>query len=288
MARVRRALKYLLALCLVIAPGFSAASPAALRVISLYPAHSENIVALGAGNLLVAVSAHDSPELLPKLPRMPSKAGAEAFIALRPDLVLTRSLSVRTAPNLYQALQKAGIHVEVIDPPAWEAFPDYLARLAGLLGVNPDDAVTLFKLVSGEIKKEALRRSKGKRKPSVFIESTYRSLRTCAPDSWAASLIALAGGNNAAAEAVPVSSGSAVAVWGLERVLRTVQSGLDVYIVQHGAMNASTGGDVMNRPWALALKNTRVAEVPEAYLSRPSLFGLEKGGKMLIDIFYGE
>lgn len=44
----------------------------------------------------------------------------------------------------------------------------------------------------------------------------------------------------------------------------------------------------MNRPWVSALKNTRVAEVPEAYLSRPSLFGLEKGGKMLIDIFYGE
>ncbi|MFC2508785.1 MAG: hypothetical protein ACFNYD_08400, partial [Bacteroides sp.] len=74
----------------------------------------------------------------------------------------------------------------------------------------------------------------------------------------------------------------------LERVLGAADGGLDVYLVQHGAMNASTAEDVRRRPWAGALSHVRVAEVPESWLSRPSLLGLERGGRALIRIFYGE
>jgi len=257
-------------------------------VISLYPAHTENAVALGAGHLLVGISRHDDPELLPGLPRIPLKAGAEVFFALKPDLVLARSLSVSQNPGLYKTLREAGVRVEVIDPPSWNDFHGYLTKLAGLLGVNPDEAAKRFRKLSKTIADEARRRSGEKKKPLVFVEAASNNLRTCAPGSWAAHMIELAGGRNAAAAATPVTEGSAVAAWGLERTLRTIKSGLDVYIVQHGAMNASTLSDVKKRQWAKALENIKTAEIPEAYLSRPTLTGLEKGGKILLDIFYGE
>lgn len=270
------------------AAGLTAHAEAALRVISLYAAHTENVVALGAADLLVAVSASDDPELLPGLPRIPLKAGAERFLALKPDIILARSFTLAQNPNLFRTLGDAGIKIAAIDLPTWDSFPGYLRELAGLLGVNPDGAIDLFRKTSEALAEEAKQRSKGRKAPSVFVESTSPGLRTCAPNSWAARLIALAGGKNAVPEAGPMSKGSAVAAWGLERTLRTINSGLDVYIVQHGAMNAATLEDVKRRPWFSALKHTIVAEMPEAYLSRPSLAGMEKGGKMLINIFYGE
>lgn len=288
MARVRRITGLTALFFIFMAAAFPGVSAAALRVVSLYAAHTENIVALGAGGLLAGVSRHDSPELLPKLPRIPPNAGAEVILALRPDLVLTRSFSVSQNPNMYKVLREAGVRVAVLDPPAWDDFPDYLGRLARLLSVDSREAAGKFKKISKNIADAAKARSKGKKAPLVFVESTSPALRTCAPDSWAANLIRLAGGRNAAQGAARTSKGSAVAAWGLERLLRTAESGLDVYIVQHGAMNAATLEDVKRRPWASALKNTKIAEIPEAYLSRASLTGLEKGGKMLLDIFYGE
>lgn len=290
MARVRRVKKSpALLLCMLLAVAyFPRVLEAAPRVVSLYAAHTENVVELGAGALLVGISAHDAPALLAKLPRIPSKAGAEMILALKPDIVLTRSFSVSQNPNLYKVLEKAGIKVAVLDPPTWSGFADYLMELALLLGADSGKAAARFGEISNSIEAAAKARSKGKKGPSVFVESTSPSLRTCAPDSWAANLIKLAGGKNVASSAVPTSKGSTVAVWGLERLLRIAESGLDVYIVQHGAMNAATLADVKRRPWAAVLKNTKIAEIPEAYMSRPSLTGLEKGGQMLIDLFYGE
>ena len=98
----------------------------------------------------------------------------------------------------------------------------------------------------------------------------------------------LAGGVNAAAAAKPLRSGSSIAPWGLERVLETINSGLDVYLVQQGPMNATDGAALAARPWSRALENVKTAVVPEYCLSRPSLSGLKEGGAMLIKIFYGE
>lgn len=278
-----------LSLLLLLLGAFSrgCVSEASQRVISLYAAHTENAVALGAEGLLVAVSKSDDPLLLPGLPRVPLKAGAEVFLALKPDLVLARSFSVSQNPGLYRFLENAGILVAVIDPPGYDSFADYLKELAILLETNPDRAVERFKQAADAVRKEAARSSKGKKRPLVFVESTSSTMATCAPGSWAAYLIELAGGKNAAPGAKPVSEGSAIASWGVERTIRTVKEGLDVYLVQHGAMNAATPADVKKRPWAASLANVRVAEMPEAYLSRPSLLRMEESGKMLVEIFYG-
>lgn len=262
------------------------ASAEARRIVSLYPGHTDNIVALGAGDRIVGVSRSDDPELLPTVPRLPPKVGAEEILALKPDAVFSRSLIERMNPHLSSVLERAGISVYVIDPPSWEGFEGYLLRLAEILGTDPEAA--RLKLT---VSRETIARNAalaGAKSPKVFLEATSKELHTCAPDSWAAHLIQLAGGVNAAKNAAPLREGSPLASWGIERVLYVGGQGLDVYLVQQGAMNAVTLDEVRGRSWFHALKNARLEAIPESCLSRPSLPGLEKGGKILLDIFYGE
>lgn len=257
------------------------------RIVSLYPGHTDNVVALGAGAKLVGISENDNDGLLSGVPRFSMKAGPEALLALRPDLVLTRTLADSQNPELRKILERAGVRVEVIDPPKWDEFEQYLRKIAELVGTSPDDAVAELAKIRAGIRGEAEKYSHGRR-PLVFVEATSRELHTCSPDSWAAHLVELAGGVNAAAQAKPLRSGGSIAPWGLERVLKTINSGLDVYLVQQGPMNASDVASLRARPWNGALVGVRTAVVPEYLLSRPSLSGLKEGGAMLIKIFYGE
>ena len=80
------------------------AEAAAKRIVSLYPGHTDNIVALGGERQLVAVSKNDDDDMLPKLPRFSAKSGAEEILALKPDLVLTRGLAERQNPQLRSVL----------------------------------------------------------------------------------------------------------------------------------------------------------------------------------------
>ena len=266
----------------------SSSEAAYRRIISLYPGHTDNIAALGGEPLLVGLSRNDDPNRLPQLPRFPLNSGAETLLALRPDLVLIRTLVEKQNPELKKVLERAGVTVCLIDPPSWDGFGDYLRRLAPLIGADPAEAAALWEKTRRDIHDESERRRAGRPAPKVFMEATAKELHTCAPNSWAARLIALAGGINAASAAEPGRRGSAVAPWGLERVLQLSETGLDVYLVQHGPMNSSDIDSVLGRPWFSALKGVRAAVVPERWLSRPSLSGLKDGGMALIQIFYGE
>ncbi|MBQ9419084.1 MAG: hypothetical protein IJU31_01770, partial [Synergistaceae bacterium] len=107
-----------------------------LRVVSLYPGHSDNIVAMGGEKILVALSENDDEDLLPDLPRVSLRAGAEKILALSPDIVVTRSFAERLNPNLYEVLERAGVKVISLDPPKWNDFADYLEALGKALDLN--------------------------------------------------------------------------------------------------------------------------------------------------------
>lgn len=256
------------------------------RIISLYPGHTDNIIALGGASRLVAISRNDDRTTLPSLPRFTGKSGAEELLALKPDLVLTRGLAERQNPQLRSVLERAGVRVESIEPPSWEGFGSYLKRLAALIGKDGAEAeARLIRLRAG-IANEAKKLSKG-RSPRVFVEATEKELYTCSPDSWAAKLTALAGGRNVAAEAKPVRAGSSVAPWGLERILKAAhKGGIEVYLIQQGAMNGASAKSALARPWFAPLKKAKLAVIPEGELSRPSLLGLEAGGRKLLSVFY--
>ena len=259
-----------------------------LRVISLYPGHSDNIFAMG-GNL-VALSENDDDDLLPELPRISLRSGAERILALRPDVIVTRPFAERINPNMYDVLRRSGVKVISIDPPKWDVFPEYLITLAESLNLNPINGISRLNSAL-ECKLDASKRvynseskSAKTNRPRVFLEATSRELHTCAPDSWPARLIALSGGVNIASDAKPLRPESTIAPYGVERVLMNAES-IDVYIIQTGAMNPATVNSFKAREWSSALSHARVYEIPERYISRPSLLGLEKGLKILRHIF---
>ena len=253
------------------------------RVISLYPGHSDNIYALGGGDMLVALSENDDDDLLPELPRISLRSGAERILSLHPDIVITRSFAERLNPNLYDVLRRSGVKVISIDPPEWDNFPEYLKTLAAELNLDSESAISKLNAIITNINE----RSHHEHKPRVFLEATSREIHTCSPSSWAARLISLAGGVNIAQDAKPLRDGSAIASFGAENVLKNHES-IDVYIIQTGAMNHADIKEFRSRSWTKALGNVKVYEVPEKYLSRPSLIGIEKGGNELIKIFWGE
>ncbi len=261
--------------------GNSSAEPE--RIISMYPGHSDNIYALGGGDMLVALSENDDDDLLPELPRISLRAGAERILSLQPDVVITRSFAERLNPNLYDVLRRSGVKVISLDPPNWDDFPEYLKTLANELNLDSESAITKLNAIIADISS----RAHHEHKPHVFLEATSREIHTCSPSSWAARLIDLAGGINIALDAKPLRYGSAIASFGVENVLKNHES-IDVYIIQTGAMNHSGIREFKSREWSNALKNVKVYEIPEKYLSRPSLIGLEKGGNELIKIFWGE
>ena len=264
------------------------ASAAARRIITLYPGHTDNVIALGGESLLVGISKNDDAKILPKVPRFTAKSGPEAILALKPDLVLTRDLIERQNPQLRSVLERAGVKVVSIEAPDWDEFPAYLRKIAELIGSDPKAAEDKLKKIRSDIAAAAEKASHGK-KPSVFVEATSKELYTCSPDSWAARLIALAGGKNAAPDAKPRRSGSAVAPYGLERILRSAAEGkIDIYLIQNGTMNGADLSALEARSWYPALNNVKKAVIPERELSRPSLLGREAGGRKLIKIFYGE
>ena len=259
------------------------------RIVSLYSGHTDNIIALGGKDRLVGISKNDEPDRLPDVPRFAPKSGAEAILAVRPDLVLIRTMVEKQNPSLRSVLERAGVTVMSVDPPAWDGFASYLRTLAPLIGVDPQAAVLKFVELCDDIReKAAIEWRMDHPSPSVFVEATAKELHTCAPRSWAAHMIELAGGANAAQKAKPLREGSAIAPWGLERVMELLSSGLDVYLVQQGPMNRATRDDIASRPWGSALKKTKVVFIPEYLLSRPSLLGLKEGGDILLKIFYGE
>lgn len=265
-----------------------AADARSIRLVSLYPGHTDNIVAIGGESRLVAISKNDDKETLPNLPRFSAKSSAEEILALKPDIVLTRGLNERQNPHLRIVLEKARVKVVSIDPPVWDGFEDYLIKIALLTEIDPDVALTKLNKVRNEISAESAKRSGG-RHPLVFVEATAKELNTCSPDSWAANLISLAGGRNAAYDAMPIRKGSVIAPYGLERILKAAASGgIDIYLIQRGAMNSADIKSLKKRAWYSAIKKIRAAEIMERNLSRPSLLGLKSGGMQLINIFYGE
>ena len=88
------------------------AEPPAKRIISLVPALTEILFAIGAGPQVIAVSSFDDdpPEVL-KLPRVGAllDPDTERILALRPDLVLISG----SQSELQQQLETAGIRVFV-------------------------------------------------------------------------------------------------------------------------------------------------------------------------------
>lgn len=249
------------------------------RIISLYSAHTENLYEIGAGDKLIGVyNSSIYPPEVTSLPSYDYKGDPEQVIAAQPDLVLILPLISRKAPDYVAQIERAGIPVVSLYADNYDEFSDYIGKLAALAGTEETaqrrladfyTAVDNVVATTGQISE----------KITVFMESTEAELRTVTPYSMPGRAIVFAGGINLAADAQPVSNGSAFASYGVEKVLENSDK-IDVYISQRGAMNA--GGNLISISeregfdTIKAIKENRVYLIPDKIINSPT-FRFQKG-----------
>lgn len=252
-----------------------------LRIISLYSAHTDNLLAMGAGDALIGASkGYEAGDL----PRFSYHDGTERFLAARPDLVLVRPMIERGYGRLIASLEARGITVVSLQPGTVAEMMDYWMALGTLSGheAGARSMVAAFETETRRIK--TLTRGLPDKR-TVFFETMHAKLRTVSKDSMAAWALELAGGVNVAEDAVP-SKGSNIAIYGKERLLAKGPA-IDVYLVQQGRMNRVTRKDIEREPgFSLirAVRDGRIHFVDEALVSRPTpalLEGVQRIGQIL-------
>lgn len=203
----------------------------ATRIIALYGAYNELLLALDAGDLLVARTVADTrlPQLaeLAHLPVIGThmRPNAELIVAQKPDLVL--QLSGRKEAQLQtEALRKLGVNVLTFEINSFERMFDVLRKI-GLLTGREQKALALIRGWRDRL--AALRaRSAGQKPVRVFYEVRYPNLLAVGKNSIVTEIITYAGGENVIQEEKKLARINEEAL---------IQADPDVYLLQKGPMN---------------------------------------------------
>lgn len=190
----------LLSVMLWFAMPLQAAETAPQRVVSLAPHITELVYAVGAGELLVAVSDYsDYPAEAQLLPRVNSFAAlnVEAILALKPDLVLAWR-SGTPASDLAR-LQQFGVRVEYSDPVLIDDIATELVQIGQWLG-QPEQGAYLAAQIQQRL--HLLRARYATEAPlKVFYAMSTEPLSTVANKAWPAQLLQGCGADNIFADA---------------------------------------------------------------------------------------
>ncbi len=255
------------------------------RIISLYGAHTENLVFMGAKNKLVGVSRGDDKAL--GLPVFDPKSGAENFLAARPDLVLMRPMHERAYKGLVSQLEQSGVTVLALQPCSPQQMFSYWLALGALSGqrTQAENMINEFKAKLTALQNGRIPQDMAKRK-RVYFESMHDKVKTFSPDSIAIYVLESAGGVNIATDAASVQ-GSNIAAYNKERVFLHADE-IDFFLAQQGKMNDITE-DQIRKDFALlpAIKEGRILILDEEKVSRPTPRLLESIS-LLLDRFYGQ
>ncbi len=247
------------------------------RIISLYGAHTENLLTMGAADQLLGIDGQSA--------RLPGAEGKEIFsyhddperfLAARPDLVLIRPMIERGYPRLVERLKQSGIQVVSVQPTTVDQLGDYWRLLGQLAGqeAQADRMVRAFQMAVVDFKRLSAQVGKRQR---VYFEAIHSKMKTFTPQAMAIFALETAGGINVASDA-PVRESNNIAVYGKERLLSHA-AGIDVFLSQQGAMNQVSVETIMAEPGfgaIKAVKTGQVFQVDEMIVSRPTL-GLLKG-----------
>lgn len=262
------------------------------RIISLYPAHTENLFSLGLEGEIIGVSRSEDypPEALGK-PVFDYREDPEKFLAARPDLVLTRPMIERGYPDLIAKLIRAGITVVSLQPGDINETFDYWRKLGALTGRdqaalamvrNFQDELSRIKAVVGTIPATARQR--------VYFEAIHSKMKTFTPTSMAVFALTAAGGVNVAGDAEQVRDTN-IAAYGKERIMSRAAE-IDVFLAQDGAMNRIDRATIANEPGFRALKAVREGRIyliDEHLVSRPTLRlldGIRQIGNLLYPTYF--
>lgn len=256
------------------------------RIISLYAAHTEVLLRLGASENIIGVSdqeTYNGPETEGWKPKIFSiRDDVEKFLAAKPDLVLARPMHIAAGSRLVETLENAGIKVLAIQVTQAAELYNYWRELGALVGreneaermiIDFDNRISVYHEAASQIPEAA--------KPGIFLEAIHDKIKTFTPYSLPVWLVELAGGRNVASDAKPHSPNLIVANYGPERLLSKADL-IDIFISQMGPMNNTSLEQVSGRgiyKHIKAFKEGRVYKIPENIIARPTpslLLGLEE------------
>lgn len=255
------------------------------RIISLYGAHTRNLIDMGAGEQIVAVGRSD--QQFPALPQLSFRDDPERLLALKPDLVLIRPMISRSYPQLVRRLEQSGVRVVSLQPAAMDELFRYWQTLGILSGHEQGAKQMIVGFGAGlaeiTLQVDAIPQQDRKQ---VYFEAIHKRMKTFAPSSMAIFVLEAAGGINVAKDAVQVRKTN-IAAYGKERILSQADR-IDVFLAQQGRMNPVTVQMVKTEPGfqvIKAVRNNQVFLVEEKLVSRPTL-GLLEGIKTVFDLLY--
>lgn len=262
------------------------------RIISLYGAHTENLLDLGLDEEIIGVCKADRAlgRVVADKPVFSYHDGPEKFLAARPDLVLIRPMIDRGYARLVAQLEKNGITVVSIQPGSVAEMYRYWAILGELTGRQQSDQEMIGRFQKAVAEFSAISQAVASPK-RVYFEAIHLHMKTFSPGSMADFVLTTAGGINIADDAAP-SRGTNIAVYGKEHILSKADQ-IDVYLAQAGPMNRPTRALIKNEPGfsvIKAIQNNAVYIIDEQIVSRPTmrlLLGIHQIGRLLYPDLYG-
>ncbi len=251
------------------------------RIVSLGPAITETLFAVGAGPRLVAGTTTDNyPPEVQRLPKVggfaPQTISVELILAQKPDLVLAGG---RFQQSVVEAVARLGIPAVVIDPTSLGDVEDAMVLIGRLTGqqASANALVADFRR-----RREAVQLPSAAIKPSDRPRLLYvlwdEPLQTAGPATFVGQMIAEAGGQNIFADATqryPSVSDESVLARNPEIILAP----------DHGGTKLQDR--LLHRPgWerVAAIMRRRIVTVPEDLLHRPGpriIEGLERLADLL-------
>jgi iron complex transport system substrate-binding protein len=255
------------------------------RIISLYPAHTTNLMDLGLDKEIIACGQGDNQ--LPGRPSVRFQDDPERLLALKPDLVLIRPMISRGYPNLVRILEQNKVRVVSLQPTEMDELFNYWQDLGTLTG-REEQARTMIatfnqRLGAMTASLNAIPKEKRKR---VYFEAMHEQMKTFAPTSMAMFVLESAGGVNVAMDADRMRETN-IAAYGKERILAKAGQ-IDLYLAQSGRMNPVTVEDIVNEPGfgvIKAIRERQVFLVAEDMVSRPTM-GLIDGIAFVRSLLY--
>jgi iron complex transport system substrate-binding protein len=255
------------------------------RIISLYPAHTTNLLDLGLKKEIIACGPSDTQ--LPELPRVQFQDDPERLLALKPDLVLIRPMISRSYPNLVRTLEKNNVRVVSLQPTETAELFAYWETLGKLTGREQQakTMIATFGKRLAEITAPLQQLPKEKRK-KVYFEAIHKQMKTFAPTSMAMFVLEMAGGVNVAVDADRMRETN-IAAYGKERILAKADQ-IEFYLAQNGRMNPVSVEDIIKEPGFGVIKAVRERQVflvDEDMVSRPTM-GLIEGIAFVRSLLY--
>ncbi len=244
------------------------------RIISLYPAHTENLFSLGLDKEIIGVSADEAfpPKALTK-PVFSYHDDPEKFIAFHPDLVLIRPMIAQGYPNLVEKLRGAGITVVSLQPRTVADIYAYWRDL-GLLTGRERQAEKMIQEFETKLRhiRSLVKDIPAAKRKKVYFEAIHSRMMTFSPSSIDMFALKTAGGINVAEDARAVRDCN-IADYGKEHILSHANE-IDVYLAQKGAMNHVSIQEIKEEAGFELIKAVREGHidiVDEKIVSRPTM-----------------